>query len=88
MCPEGTRTSDGQIGEFKKGAFYLALKARPVIVPLAIVGAYEARNRKSWFIRPSIIRLRIGQPLMPEQYEDIGPANLADFIREKVISLT
>lgn len=88
MCPEGTRTPDGEVKEFKKGAFYLALEARPVIVPMAIVGAYEARNRKRWLIRPGIIRLRIGLPLMPEQYEDIGPADLADFIREKVISLS
>lgn len=87
MLPEGTRTPDGEVQEFKKGAFYLALEAEPTIVPLAIIGAYQARNRNSWLIRPGVIRLRFGQPIAPEQYHEDTPAGLAGWLRMEISAL-
>ena len=44
MCifPEGTRSKDGKLQEFKKGSLKLATKAKAPIVPVAIDGAYRA----------------------------------------------
>ncbi|MBX3471963.1 MAG: 1-acyl-sn-glycerol-3-phosphate acyltransferase [Planctomycetes bacterium] len=39
IAPEGTRNRDGQVGEFKKGAFHLALAAGVPLVPIVIRGA-------------------------------------------------
>lgn len=41
IFPEGTRSKDGKIKEFKKGSFKLATMAKAPIVPVAIDGAYR-----------------------------------------------
>lgn len=42
IFPEGTRSKDGTIGEFKGGSFKLATKTKSPIIPFAIDGAYRA----------------------------------------------
>jgi 1-acyl-sn-glycerol-3-phosphate acyltransferase len=66
MAPEGTRTPDGRIGPFKKGAFHLALGSRAEIHPLVVTGAYELMRKGSFVARPGVIRLRFLPPLRPE----------------------
>ncbi|EKE00933.1 MAG: 1-acyl-sn-glycerol-3-phosphate acetyltransferase [uncultured bacterium] len=39
IAPEGTRSRTGNMGEFKKGGFKLALGAKAIIVPVAIIGS-------------------------------------------------
>lgn len=39
IAPEGTRSSDGRLGTFKRGGFWLAQKSGAVIVPVAIDGS-------------------------------------------------
>jgi putative phosphoserine phosphatase/1-acylglycerol-3-phosphate O-acyltransferase len=39
VAPEGTRSRDGALGEFKKGAFHLALRSGAPVVPIVIRGA-------------------------------------------------
>ncbi|MEG2038008.1 MAG: lysophospholipid acyltransferase family protein, partial [Ruthenibacterium sp.] len=39
--PEGTRTTDGQLGAFKNGAAVLAIEANVPVVPAYIKGGYE-----------------------------------------------
>jgi 1-acyl-sn-glycerol-3-phosphate acyltransferase len=49
--PEGTRSPDGEIHEFKAGAFKLALEEKVDLLPLVIVGTREAIPKRSWTIR-------------------------------------
>lgn len=60
IFPEGTRTRDGQVGEFKGGALLAARMAKVPIVPLAISGAFEAWPRGRWIPYPTKIVLRFG----------------------------
>ena len=46
IMPEGTRTPDGQMHEFKYGAFLLATETQRPIRPLVITGAYELLPRQ------------------------------------------
>ena len=51
MCifPEGTRSITGEVGEFKKGSFRLALKSKVKILPVVLSGTrsvYEDNNNK------------------------------------------
>lgn len=39
IAPEGTRSRTGKMGAFKRGGFKLALDAKAIIVPVAIVGS-------------------------------------------------
>ena len=47
IFPEGSRSEDGTIGEFKKGSFKLATDTNARILPITIVGTYEVQSRKS-----------------------------------------
>jgi 1-acyl-sn-glycerol-3-phosphate acyltransferase len=41
ISPEGTRSRDGRLGEFRKGGFHLAMEAKAKILPMTIVGTRE-----------------------------------------------
>jgi 1-acyl-sn-glycerol-3-phosphate acyltransferase len=63
VFPEGGRSPDGTIKPFLSGAFYVAIRGGVPIVPMAIVGAYEALPMNAFVIRPHPIRLIIGEPI-------------------------
>ena len=48
VAPEGTRSKDGSLGEFKKGAFHIAKNTEVSIVPVIINGAFEAKNKSDY----------------------------------------
>ena len=48
--PEGTRSCDGEIQEFKPGAFKLAIEEKINILPLVIAGTRDAIPKDSWRI--------------------------------------
>ncbi|MBI4335388.1 MAG: 1-acyl-sn-glycerol-3-phosphate acyltransferase [Candidatus Omnitrophica bacterium] len=62
LFPEGTRSHDGNLGEFRRGAALLALRTGRPVVPCAILGAYEAFPRMAGFPKFSPITLKIGRP--------------------------
>lgn len=47
VAPEGTRSLDGSIGEFKKGSFAVAVQTKVPIQPVVIAGAIDVLNKKS-----------------------------------------
>ena len=56
LFPEGTRSPDGSLGEFRDGAFRLAIEAGVPVVPLAIVGAAESLPKRSFvFAHPATL---------------------------------
>jgi 1-acyl-sn-glycerol-3-phosphate acyltransferase len=65
LFPEGTRSPDGRLQEFKKGAFVLAMKTGLPIVPVGIVGSREVMPKGSFRVRPGRIRVRVGDPIVP-----------------------
>ncbi len=63
MFPEGTRSADGRLKPFKKGAFVLAIQAGVEVVPAAIFGSREVMRKGSLLIRPGTVRVRFGRPI-------------------------
>ncbi|MBE2218704.1 MAG: 1-acyl-sn-glycerol-3-phosphate acyltransferase [Ignavibacteria bacterium] len=63
IYPEGTRTIDGSIGEFKRGMFFLADKAKADIVPVTLKGTYEIMPMGSSRVRPGVVEMIIGKPV-------------------------
>jgi 1-acyl-sn-glycerol-3-phosphate acyltransferase len=65
IYPEGTRSTDGQIGEFRSGAVRLARDCGVPIVPIAVLGTAAVLPKGASFISHAPMRVRIGQPVDP-----------------------
>ncbi len=63
VFPEGGRSTDGHIQSFLGGTFYVAIKAQVPIIPMAIVGTFEALPMNSYVICPTPFRLIFGEPI-------------------------
>ena len=63
MFPEGTRSERGRQGQYKAGAARLAITTDTPIVPIAVASA-RCWPRKSFLLRPGVIDISIGQPIV------------------------
>ncbi|ROL57427.1 1-acyl-sn-glycerol-3-phosphate acyltransferase [Bacteroidetes/Chlorobi group bacterium Naka2016] len=63
IFPEGTRSHDGKLQEFKRGAMYLAIKSGKPIVPVTIVGANNILPKGKFFFKTGKVKVIIGKPL-------------------------
>lgn len=64
IYPEGTRSTDGIIGEFRSGAVRLARDCGVPIVPVAIVGTVDVLPKDGHF-SPAPMEVRLGAPVDP-----------------------
>lgn len=63
LFPEGTRSKDGGLLPFKKGAFHMALRLKLPVVPMTADGAHQILPKHAWFPRASTVRVRISPPI-------------------------
>jgi 1-acyl-sn-glycerol-3-phosphate acyltransferase len=68
IYPEGTRSPDGRLQEFKKGAVVMAIKAGVPIVPIACSGAQRIMRKRSLEIHPGEILVEFLAPIDASQY--------------------
>jgi 1-acyl-sn-glycerol-3-phosphate acyltransferase len=68
IYPEGTRSPDGRLQEFKKGAFVLAIKAGVPIVPVLCSGAHRVMAKRSLKIQPGEILVEFLAPIDASGY--------------------
>jgi len=87
IAPEGTRTLTGKIGPFKKGPFHVAINTGVTIVPVGLVGAYNAKSKNDWRIRPGVLTTVFGEPIQKKEYEHLILSELQELIREKISTL-
>jgi 1-acyl-sn-glycerol-3-phosphate acyltransferase len=67
VFPEGTRSQDGVLKPFKKGAFHLAAKAGVQIVPVYVDGSTRVLPKHAWTPRfGHHVEVRFGEPFLPE----------------------
>jgi putative phosphoserine phosphatase / 1-acylglycerol-3-phosphate O-acyltransferase len=57
IAPEGTRSLTPRLGQFKKGAFHIAMQAGVPVVPVVIRNSYEVMARGSRLFRPGIVQV-------------------------------
>lgn len=65
IFPEGSRSWDGSMIPFKRGAFMLAAEFKLPVVPITIDGSFKAMPRTTYFMNPTTIRLTIHKPIYP-----------------------
>ncbi len=68
IYPEGTRSPDGRLQNFKKGAVVMAIKAGVPIVPIACSGAHKVMRKGSLRIYPGEILVEFLEPVDASGY--------------------
>ena len=68
IYPEGTRSPDGRLQEFKKGAVVMAIKAGVPIVPMVCSGAHRVMVKRSLVIHPGEILVEFLEPIDASAY--------------------
>lgn len=63
LYPEGTRSTDGRIGEFKPGVGFLATETRAPVIPMHVRGSHRVMPKGQRFPLPGPVKIRIGKPL-------------------------
>ncbi len=83
LFAEGTRTADGNLLPFKRGAFALAAQAGVPVVPLTILGSYRIMRKGELRINKGAITILVDSPLDPHDYRDRqGALTLMRRVRE------
>lgn len=65
IFPEGSRTFDGKMIPFKRGAFMLASEFKLPVVPITINGSFKAMPRTTYCVTPTTVTLTIHKPIYP-----------------------
>jgi 1-acyl-sn-glycerol-3-phosphate acyltransferase len=81
IFPEGTRTQDGSLLPFKRGAFMLAAKAGVPIVPFTINGSREINPRNRIELNPGTISISFASPI---ETAGVSEGELMERVREAI----
>ncbi len=82
IFPEGTRSSDGTLSEFKGGSFKIALKSQCKIVPITFYNNHEVVKNKG----NNTIKMQIDPAIPFQEYQNMNTAELSQFIQAKIQS--
>jgi len=78
LFPEGTRSLDGEIGFFRRGAFQLAINAGKPILPILIDGTGGILPKHGLIFNTGHrIRIKVLDPVMPDSFNTADPDVLA-----------
>lgn len=82
LFPEGTRSMDGAMLPFKRGAFSLAARTGHEIAPFVLEGTNRSLRKKSFLVKPfQRSKVRFMEPVSPKGFKD---RELLNVIREKM----
>ena len=70
LFAEGTRTRDGNLQPFKRGAFVLAIASGVPVVPLTILGSFSIMKKGSIGLREGEITIVVDPPIDVREYHD------------------
>jgi 1-acyl-sn-glycerol-3-phosphate acyltransferase len=85
--PEGTRSRNGKLNAFTKGAFELAVKEQIPVLPLVVDGTQNTLPKKSWkFGVAKHIKLRILDPVSTEGLEKNDVTPLSREVRARILN--
>jgi len=86
VYPEGTRSRDGRMLPFKKGAFMMALDAGVPVVPVTVSGATKIMPKAQVKVFPSTVRITVHEPISTIGYSKENVAELVERTRAKIFS--
>lgn len=84
MFPEGGRSENGELLDFKDGAAYLAIKGEVKILPVCIIGIHAVLPMHSGHMRPGKVTLRIGDPIDVTGLKTSDRADLTERLKHRI----
>jgi long-chain acyl-CoA synthetase len=95
MFPEGTRSPDGTMQEFKSGAGYLALRSGCDVLPIHISGTHDVLGKGRLIPKHHPVELRIGRVISNEEIRVVAESTegagayrkASDFLRQCVAQM-
>jgi 1-acyl-sn-glycerol-3-phosphate acyltransferase len=81
VFPEGTRSRDGVLHDFKKGGFKLAIQAQVPVVPVTIIGSRQVLPCNSIIFRPGPIEMYVDPPIPTAGLTDDDIETLMNAVR-------
>ncbi len=87
IFPEGGRSRDGELGSFKEGAAFIAIRAGVPMVPMCLQGTREVLPFGSGTVRSGEVIMRIGDPIPTSQATDRDRARLTAEVRHRIVEL-
>ncbi len=87
IFPEGGRSRDGSLGDFKEGAAYIAIQAGVPLVPVALNGTRQILPFGSGHIKKGNVTMRIGDPIPTDQASPRDRVRLTGELRHQILAL-
>lgn len=87
ILPEGHRTLDGKLRQFKRLPFHLAKEAEVDLMPIGISGLFTLKPKSSWMIRPTPLTISFGRPITAAEIRGLSERELRDITRRRIESL-
>jgi 1-acyl-sn-glycerol-3-phosphate acyltransferase len=84
--PEGTRSRDGRLGDFKKGVFIMAIKGQVPVMPVTIIGSAAIQPPGKYSIRPGCIKIVFHDPISTAGMHIEDRHRLVELTREAIAS--
>lgn len=84
IFPEGTRSHSGELGEFKDGAFRIAIDTGVPILPLAVIGTRDALIKHDWRFGVSHAEVKVLDPISTDGLGKADVAELRDRTRDVI----
>ncbi|MCR5640759.1 MAG: 1-acyl-sn-glycerol-3-phosphate acyltransferase [Lachnospiraceae bacterium] len=81
IYPEGTRSKDGKLGDFKAGSFKISTRTDCPIIPVAITNSSDVFEDHLPFIKPTKVIIRYGAPIIPSQLAPEDKKHINDYTR-------
>jgi len=85
IYPEGTRTSDGNLQPFKKGAFRLAISTGIPLLPVTVNGAFQILPKNTFNVRSGRVRITIGEPIQTQGLTQEDLPELMEATRQAIL---
>jgi 1-acyl-sn-glycerol-3-phosphate acyltransferase len=85
IAPEGTRSRNGELGEFKRGGFHLAMATGARILPVSVNGTRHVLPAGSFCLTRGLkVRVYVGEPVNPADYGKNRLDQLVNVVRERI----
>ena len=87
LFPEGFRTKDGQVNQFKSGGLSLGIETKIPIAPVAIIGTFDSLKKGSKLYINNLLIIKVGNPINTKTYSEKDRKILADIVFNRVKEL-